>query len=119
LHVTISSQVMADPFSTFSAALSVLDVSGHTLAKAIDLICNWKNAPALILALLNETANLNIVIDQIRDTRQTVQDHNKQHNTDFISALDAQLQKARDHLGELETLVDNLKCGKSIVRRNK
>lgn len=110
---------MADPFSAFSAALSVLDVTGRTSAKLVDLVCNWKDAPALIVALSNETEDLKVVMDRIRDAGQTVQDRNMKNDTDFTFALGAQLQKARDHLGELETLVDDLKRGNSIVERGK
>jgi hypothetical protein len=110
---------MAEAFSTFSAALSILDVSGRISAMVTDLIRNWNKAPTLILALSNEMSDLKILMDRVRDAGQTVRGSNTQLNTEFTFALDVQLQKATDYLGELEKLVDDLNRGKLIERRNK
>jgi hypothetical protein len=110
---------MADPFSVFSATLGILDVSERISAKVVDLFCNWKDAPILILALSSETTELNNVMDRIREAEQTVRGYCMQQDMGFVFALDAQLRKARCYLEALETLVDDLKRGTSIVRRNK
>ena len=94
---------MAEPFSIIASTVGVVDFAGGLLTQIRNLIRGWKDAPSLILALANETADLNTVLVHMQIARQTA--NVETIDPEFVAALDKQLQKARAELD----LLDNYK----------
>jgi hypothetical protein len=111
---------MAEFVSLFAAALGVLDVAVRASARLRDLAQSWRDADSLISALANETADLGLVLDQIRQAGlKTFKSRNAQHSKSLLVVLGGHIGKATSLLTELDVLVDYLNQGDSTVRRNK
>lgn len=113
---------MADPFSIFSSALSLTDIATRTSASLISISRELKNAPGLILALSNEVTDISLVLERVRDTRQvsnglSLLGHNQ--HTEYLAALDNQLNKARFLLKKLEDISTDLASEKKPQKRIK
>ncbi|KAI0424611.1 ankyrin repeat-containing domain protein [Xylaria sp. FL1042] len=93
---------MAEPFSILSATAGLADVSVRTSLKLRSLISEFKNAPALILALSNELTEISVVFERINKSRQVC----------FLDCLGRQLNDARTILTDLEALTAVLSPGK-------
>jgi len=111
---------MADPFSVFSSALSLIDIATRISASLLSIYSELKNAPMLILALSNEVADISLVLDRVYNARQApdgVSPLSSNRNTTYLAALDNQLEKARALLVELEALSTNLTKEKGLKTR--
>lgn len=107
-----------DPLSTISSVTSVIDIVARTTTALGALITDWKNAPAAILALSNEAADLTIVLDRLRDASLVARQVDAQRDAEVVSALDEQFRLARDALAELDALVSALRRRRGLTRRN-
>ncbi|KAI1171883.1 ankyrin repeat-containing domain protein [Nemania sp. FL0916] len=104
---------MADPFSILAAAAGLTDVSVRASSKLGIIISEFKNAPALILALSNENQEIKIVLERIRESKQAVESlGDTQHDEAFLASLDSQLNDARAILTDLESLAALLSPGR-------
>jgi hypothetical protein len=99
---------MAEPFSIFTAAASLVDIVARTSKGLWRIYNDLHNAPALILVLSNEAADLGVILDLISDSKQSIQQQNAQQDAKVVAALDQQLQKARGLLNELDALANTL-----------
>ncbi|KAI0403872.1 hypothetical protein F4802DRAFT_569705 [Xylaria palmicola] len=110
--------MMAEPFSILSAAAGLADVSVRTSLKLRSLISEFKNAPALILALSNETAEISVILERVNESRQAVERlGDSQQDTGFLDCLRGQLNDARTILADLEALTALLSPGKPANKR--
>jgi len=109
---------MADPFSLLAAAAGLADVSVKTSLGLRSLVLEFKHAPALILALSNEIAEISIALERVNESRQAIENlGDSQHDAAFLVCLDSQLNNARAALADLESLTAVLSQGKKINKR--
>lgn len=109
---------MADPFSILAGAAGLADVAIKTSLKLCSLVSEFKNAPALILALSNEITELSIVLERVGESRKAVESLGDwQHDASFLNDLDGQLNNARTILGDLGALAATLSSGNSPAER--
>ncbi|KAI1414755.1 ankyrin [Hypoxylon sp. FL1857] len=109
---------MADIFSTVAAGIGLVGLSISSSAKLISLIRAWRQAPALILALTNETADLQVILKRFHEGGQIIQ--RQLGSSDRLCAiLEMEFEKIGGLLKELDSLVGDLKRGHSISRRRK
>jgi hypothetical protein len=108
---------MADPLSVIASAISTVGDFTELSASLRRLYRSWKDAPTLILILANESADLEVVILQLQNGRESLEACAR--NTEFITSLDRQLQRARGYLEQLQTLTADLTTGSTSARRKK
>ncbi|KAI1121112.1 hypothetical protein F5Y10DRAFT_109399 [Nemania abortiva] len=108
---------MADPFSIFAGAVGVTDVAAKTSSTLRKLISEFRNAPALVQALFNEITEISVVLERVKESQRAVRSlGDLQHDDAFLAALDGQLNKARNILTDMESLVNTLRAGNSRTR---
>lgn len=110
---------MAEAFGTFSAVISVLDIGVRTSTKLSQLINEWKFAPNLLLALSNEVSDLDVVLDRIKESQNTIQTSNILQNAELLTQLNTQLQRAKHTLTELEKSINDFDRLSTLRKRNK
>lgn len=108
---------MADPSSVIANAISIVGAFTEVSASLRRLYRNWKDAPTLILILANESADLEVVILQLQNGKESLEACAR--NTAFTTSLDRQLQRARGYLEQLQTLTADLTTGSTTARRKK
>lgn len=108
---------MADPFSVFSAAAGVLDIALRA-TKALHGLCSeLREAPALILALSNETADVSVVLGRVDEARANLA--RLERDKMFFVALDCHLTTARAVILRLEALISALQVRSGSIKRIK
>ncbi|KAJ3559031.1 hypothetical protein NPX13_g9597 [Xylaria arbuscula] len=109
---------MADPFSTIAGVAGLTDVAVKTSLRLRSLICDFKNAPVLILALSNEITAISIVLERVKESQKVVASlGDLQHDAAFLTDLDSQLKDAQTILTDLEALAAVLSAGNSTAGR--
>jgi hypothetical protein len=95
-----------DPFTIIVGVLGTLDASTRLASKASKIIATLKNAPADILALMNELEDLRVVLNEAEFAREKIENA-AQGNPSLHSALRMELESARLEVDELEIILDN------------
>ncbi|KAI0127813.1 hypothetical protein BJ170DRAFT_388609 [Xylariales sp. AK1849] len=109
-HKPVSSVMMAEAFAIFSSIASVADVAGRTSLGLVDIIRAWQNAPAVLLALNNEVADLKVILGHLTTVYQVTGGNTTVHNHELMIAIGDHAKKAAEHLVSLDTLVTKLKA---------
>jgi len=106
---------MADPFSTFSAVVSVVDTGSKVSVKLIKVIHSLVKAPDSLLDLSNEVTNLQRVLDQVLAAERSIRSRNSEQDAQFLAALQPQIDQANTCLGKLSKHVDRFQQPKSLA----
>lgn len=112
---------MAEPFSLIASVAGLLDVSLRASKVLHGLQSQLKNAPSLIQALSNEVEDLKAVLARVEDTAEASK-ASGQHVPTIAATrtdLEAQLQKAKVILADLDTLTKKLTAEKPTLKRIK
>jgi hypothetical protein len=97
-----------DPLSIVASIASVLQFGVSVSTGLGALISTWKNASPAIYALYNEVSDLNVVLDHAHRCQETVALSATPLNAKFLASLSDQLTQARQILGKMEELVNQL-----------
>jgi DNA repair exonuclease SbcCD ATPase subunit len=108
-----------DPLSVFATAATLLDITARTSGSLRNLYGQLKAAPALILALSNETADITVVLNRVADAKQTLDRLDKQQNAAFIASINNHLSEAKAVLSRLEALSNTLLKQEGSIKRIK
>lgn len=108
-----------DPFSVFSSAISVLDIAIRASKALHGLYTELAEAPELILALSNETADISMVLSRVSEARKMLNRLDAPQNTAFLEALDRHILTAKVILSRLDILVTELHRQSGSVKRIK
>ncbi|RSL89936.1 hypothetical protein CEP51_000961 [Fusarium floridanum] len=112
---------MAEPISLIASVAGLLDVSLRSSKALHSLQSQLRNAPNLIQALSNEVEDLKAVLARVEDTTNASKTSG-QHVpviTATTADLEAQLQKAKAVLADLDILTNNLAAEKPTLKRIK
>ncbi|RTE76990.1 hypothetical protein BHE90_008552 [Fusarium euwallaceae] len=112
---------MAEPISLIASVAGLLDVSLRSSKALHSLQSQLRNAPNLIQALSNEVEDLKAVLARVEDTTNASKT-SRQHVpviTATTADLEAQLQKAKAVLADLDILTNNLAAEKPTLKRIK
>ncbi|OTA64781.1 ankyrin [Hypoxylon sp. EC38] len=109
---------MAEVFSVVAAGIGLAKLSISSSAKLINLIRIWRRAPALIIALANETADMRVLLEKFHEGNDSIQTQLGVHDG-LCAVLELEFGKVDNLLNELSSLVDDLTRGHSISRRKK
>lgn len=90
-----------EPVSLVASIITITSVGG-TVGKALRRVIALKNAPDILLALNNEIADLQFVV---QDVAELFQRHGDSMQGPRINSLCAALEKTRSSLTILETMV--------------
>ncbi|KAI1382409.1 ankyrin [Hypoxylon crocopeplum] len=109
---------MADLFSVVAAGIGLAGFAVSSSAKLVRLIHTWRRAPALIVALANETSDLQVLLERFQDAHDIIRNQLGTANNIWTS-LDREFRKANNLLNELNVLVETLTVGNPTLRRKK
>ncbi|RSL93854.1 hypothetical protein CEP52_012984 [Fusarium oligoseptatum] len=112
---------MAEPISLIASVAGLLDVTLRSSKALHSLQSQLRNAPNLIQALSNEVEDLKAVLARVEDTTNASKT-SRQHApviTATTADLEAQLQKAKAVLADLDILTNNLAAEKPTLKRIK
>lgn len=109
---------MAEVFSVIAAAIGVIDLAGRSSSKLARLVLEWRHAPTLILTLVNETADLQVLLGRLKDAGSVVR---RQVLSDraLSDALEAEFRKSTQHLHDLEVFIEELERSSPRTRKRK
>lgn len=111
------SGIKMDPLSSLASIAGILSVASRTSTSLHDLYDGLKNGPELILALSNEIADLSITLDRVLGARDMIQQLDSVADQSFATQLEAQVEKARYVVTELDTLCQTLSEKKRSSQR--
>jgi hypothetical protein len=109
---------MAEVFSVVAAAIGLVDLAGRSSYKLPHLVRDWRHAPTLILALVNETADIQVLLSRLQDAGSIIRNQ-PQTNAILNMALESEIKKATQCLCELEALVVELSQASPAGKKRK
>ncbi|KAL2682397.1 hypothetical protein Neosp_006848 [[Neocosmospora] mangrovei] len=112
---------MAEPISLIASVAGVLDVSFRSSKALHSWQSQLRNAPNLIRALSNEVEDLKAVLARVEDTAKASKTSG-QHVPGLpatVADLEAQLQKAKVTLSDLDTLTKKLAAERPTMKKIK
>lgn len=63
---------MAEVFSVTAAAIGLVELAGRSSYKLTHLVRGWRQAPTLIFALVNETADLQVLLNRLEEAGSVI-----------------------------------------------
>ena len=100
---------MIDLLSVYASIVAIVQAGG-AVGKGLTKILNSRNAPDILLALNNEVADLQCIV---QDIDGLLRQHLDATDQEPVASVDRMLQKAKQILLKLESL---LACERSLMR---
>jgi hypothetical protein len=110
-----------DPLSIIVSVATLLDVGMRVSREMNSVIKTWKTATPTIFALHNEISDLNVVLDHMSHTWQTIRANTSgtKYDRNFLAAFEDNLTQAEHLLQKTESFVLELKSLSSLKMKYK